>query len=251
MGDTGPVTFAGDIAQKIAEALSGLVIVQLLQEGLPVFFVIPHEVFDMKTVQCCLASRGDFVWAGAVGQLEDRIGIPIVSPVSPDSKQLDLQEAYELSFSLLPRMLGGNKATVIHGLDQTHAISVELLMLMDEMMISCRRMVRGIDVNDETLAFDVLAEVAGKVENKRRTGHFLDQRHTLDWYTREHLPRRDNIIDKNRREKWIGGGSKTFFQRAHEKVEDILKKHHPAPLPADVEKEIKRIHGKYGIPEVA
>lgn len=250
MGDTGPVTFAGDIAQKIAEALSGLVIVQLLQEGLPVFFVIPHEVFDMKAIQCCLASRGDFVWACAVGQIENHIGIPIVSPISPDSKQLDLQEAYELSFSLIPRMLGGNKATVIHGLDQTHAINIELLMLMDEMMISSRRMVRGIDVNEDTLAFGVLKEVAGKIENKRRTGHFLDQRHTLDWYAKEHVPRKDNIIDKYRREKWMAGGSKSFLQRAHEKSEEILEKHQPIPLPKEIEKRIEKIHEKFRIPSL-
>jgi trimethylamine--corrinoid protein Co-methyltransferase len=248
-GDTGPVTFAGDIAQKIAEALSGLVIVQLLQEGLPVYFVIPHEVFDQRTVQCCLASRGDFVWAGAVGQLEAHLGIPIISPISPDSKELDLQEAYELSFSLLPRLLGGNKATVIHGLDQTHAISVELLMLLDEMMISSRRIIRGIDVNDDTLAFAVLKEVAAKVENKRRTGHFLDQRHTLSWYAKEHLPRRDNIIDKHRRENWLAGGSKSLVQRAHERVEEILRKHQPLPLPAAIEKEIARIRKRHNIPD--
>ena len=248
-GDTGPVTFAGDIAQKVAEALSGLAIVQLLHEGLPVYFVIPHEVFDQRTVQCCLASRGDFVWAGAVGQLESHLGIPIVSPISPDSKELDLQEAYELSFSLLPRLLGGNKATVIHGLDQTHAISIELLMLMDEMMISCRRMIQGIEVNDETLAFDVLKEVAAKVENKRRTGHFLDQRHTLSWYAKEHLPRRDNLIDKHRRENWLAGGSKSFVQRAHERVEEVLSKHQPPALPAEIEREIARIRSKYGVPD--
>ena len=66
-----------------------------------------------------------------------------------------MQEAYELSFSLIPRILGGNKATVIHGLDQTHAINNELLLLMDEMMISVRRMLEGIDVNEETLAFNM------------------------------------------------------------------------------------------------
>jgi len=250
MGDTGPATFAGNIAQKIAELLSGLVIVQLLQEGLPVVYVVPLEVFDMRTAQICLASRGDYVWACAVGQLEDYLGIPIIAPISPDSKLLDLQESYELSFSLLPRILSGNKATVIHGLDQTHAINNELLLLMDEMIISTRRMLEGIDVNQETLAFDVLKDVAGKIENNRRTGHFLNQKHTLKWYVKEHLPRRDNIIDKYNREKWIENGSKSFVQRAHEKVEEILKKHKPEPLPEEIESKIKEIHKKYNIPDL-
>lgn len=250
MGDTGPATFAGNIAQKIAELLSGLVIVQLLQEGLPVLFVVPLEVFDMRTAQICLASRGDFVWACSVGQLEEYLGIPIISPISPDSKLLDMQEAYELSFSLLPRILGGNRATVIHGLDQTHAINNELLMLMDEMMISARRILEGIDVNEETLAFDVLKEVAGKIENNRRTGHFLNQRHTLKWYMKDHIPRRDGIIDKYNREKWIENGSKSFVLRAHEKVEEILKTHKPEPLSGEIESQIKGIHEKFNIPDL-
>ena len=250
MGDTGPATFAGNIAQKIAELLSGLVIVQLLKEGLSVFFVVPLEVFDMRTAQICLASRGDFVWACAVGQLEDYLGIPIISPISPDSKLLDMQEAYELSFSLLTRMLGGNKATVIHGLDQTHAINNELLLLMDEMLISARRILQGIDVNAETLAFDVLSDVASKIENKRRSGHFLNQKHTLKWYTKEHLPRRDALIDKYSREKWIEKGSKSFVQRANEKVEEILKSHAPEPIPQEIEKKIREIHQKYRIPDL-
>jgi trimethylamine--corrinoid protein Co-methyltransferase len=248
MGDTGPATFAGNIAQKIAELLSGLVIVQVLQEGLPVLFVVPLEVFDMRTAQICLGSRGDYVWGCAVGQLEDLLGIPIISPISPDSKLLDMQEAYELSFSLIPRILGGNKATVIHGLDQTHAINNELLLLMDEMIISVRRMLEGITVNEDTLAFKALEEVAGKIENHRRTGHFLNHKHTLKWYVQEHRPRRDAVIDKYSREKWAAKGSRSFIERAREKVDEILNSHRPDPLPDEIEKKIKAVHEKYDIP---
>ncbi len=249
MGDTGPVTFAGNIAQKIAELLSGLVIVQLLQEGLPVAFVVPLETFDMRTAQICLASRPDYIYGLAVGQVEDYLDIPFISPVSPDSKLLDLQQGYELSFSLLSRMLCNNKCIVIHGLDQTHAICNELLFLMDEMILSGNRMLDGIEVNEETLAFVPLKEVAAKMEGSRRNGHFLNHRHTLKWFTPEQLPRKDNIIDKYRREKWLEMGSKSFVQRANEKAKAVLESYKPAPLSKDIENAIKRIHEKYNIPE--
>jgi len=247
MGDTGPATFAGNIAQKIAELLSGLVIVQLLQEGLPLFFVVPWETFDMRTAQICLASRPDYVYGCAVGQIEEYLNIPFYSPVSPDSKLLDMQEAYELGFSLLPRMLSGNKGIVIHGLDQTHAINNELLLMMDEMIISGRRMIEGIEVNEETLAFDAIKEVSGKIENERRNGHFLNHKHTLKWYAKETVPRRDALIDKYRREKWLELGSKSFVQRAHEKTEEILSKHKVPELSSDIESKIKEIYKKYNI----
>jgi trimethylamine--corrinoid protein Co-methyltransferase len=247
MGDTGPVTFAGNIAQKIAELLSGLVIVQILQEGLPVAFVVPLETFDMRTAQICLASRPDYLYGLAVGQIEDYLDIPFISPVSPDSKTLDMQQAYELGFSLLPRMLSNNKCIVVHGLDQTHAICNELLFLMDEMVLSGRRILEGIEVNAETLALEPLAEVASKMEGSRRNGHFLNHRHTLKWFAKEQLPRKDNIIDKYRREKWLEMGSKSFVKRANEKADEILSAYKPEPLPEDIEKAIKKIHEKYSI----
>jgi trimethylamine:corrinoid methyltransferase-like protein len=138
-----------------------------------------------------------------------------MSPVSPDSKLLDMQQAYELSFSLLSRMLCNNKCIVLHGLDQTHAICNELLMLFDEIILSGRRMLDGIEVNIETLAFDALKDVASKMEGQRRNGHFLNHMHTLKWFSKEQVPRRDNIIDKYRREKWLEMGSKSFVQRAN------------------------------------
>jgi len=250
MGDTGAVTYAGNIAQKIAELLSGLVIVQLLEEGLPVYFVVPLETFDMRTTQICLASRPDYVYACSVGQIERYLDIPIFSPVSPDSKLLDMQQAYELCYSFLPRMLSGNKGIVLHGLDQTHAVSNELLMLFDEVIISAKRMIEGIEVNQETLAFDALKEVASKMDGNRRNGHFLNHRHTLKWYNKAQVPRRDNLIDKHRREKWLEMGSKSFVQRANEKVNDILRDHAPEPPSEDLKKQIKKIHEKYNIPEL-
>jgi len=221
--------------------------VQLLQEGLPLFFVVPWETFDMRTAQICLASRPDYVYGCAVGQIEEYLNIPFFSPVSPDSKLLDMQEAYELGFSLLPRMLSGNRGIVIHGLDQTHAINNELLLMMDEMIISGRRMIDGIDVNEETLAFDAIKEVAGKIENERRNGHFLNHKHTLKWYVKETVPRRDALIDKYRREKWLELGSKSFVQRAHEKAEEILSNHKVPQLSSDIESKIKEIYKKYNI----
>ena len=60
MGDSGPVTIAGDIAQKIAEFLSGLVIMQLLRKGMPIMMATPHEVFDQKTSAVSLAISREF-----------------------------------------------------------------------------------------------------------------------------------------------------------------------------------------------
>jgi len=249
MGDTGPVTFAGNIAQKMAEYLSGDVILQLLNKGMAVLWVNVHESFDQRTGMVNLASHGDFLQACAMGQIEKYIDVPVLSPVSPDSHTLDMQEAYELGFTLLPQMLGGSRAIVVHGLDTTRACNNELLLLLDDMVIAARRLLDGIDVNPDTLAADVIKNVCAKVEKGRRVGHFLDQRHTLTWYEKEQRPRRDFVFEKHSREKWMELGGKTFVQRAHERVQEILRTHKPEPLPKEIEEKIMEVRKKYSIEE--
>ena len=249
MGDTGPVTFAGNIAQKMAEYLSGDVILQLLNKGMAVLWVNVHESFDQRTGMVNLSSRGDFVQACAMGQIEKHIGVPILSPVSPDSHMLDMQEAYELGFTLLPQMLGGSRAIVVHGLDTTRAFNNELLLLLDDMITSARRLLDGIDVTPDTLATDVIENVCSKIEKGRRVGHFLDQRHTLAWYEKEQRPRKDFVFEKHSREKWMELGGKTFIQRANERVKEILRTHKPEPLPKEIEAKIAEIRKKYKIGE--
>lgn len=249
MGDTGPVTFAGNIAQKMAEYLSGDVILQLLNKGMAVLWVNVHESFDQRTGMVNLSSRGDFVQACAMGQIEKHIGVPILSPVSPDSHMLDMQEAYELGFTLLPQMLGGSRAIVVHGLDTTRAFNNELLLLLDDMITSARRLLDGIDVTPDTLATYVIENVCSKIEKGRRVGHFLDQRHTLAWYEKEQRPRKDSVFEKHSREKWMELGGKTFIQRANERVKEILRTHKPEPLPKEIEAKIAEIRKKYKIGE--
>jgi trimethylamine--corrinoid protein Co-methyltransferase len=247
MGDSGPVTIAGDLAQKIAEFLSGLVIMQLLRRGMPVMMATPHEVFDQRTCAVNLASHASFVSACAMGQLEEYLGIPIMSPASPDSHLPDMQASYELAFTILPLMLGGCNSIVFHGLSSSLAFNNELLLLLDEMVIAGRRLLDGIEVTPDTLAADVIKEVCSKFNKDMRSGHFLDQRHTLKWYEIEHRPRKDSVIEKHRREEWEKLGSKSFLERAHERVEEILKTHKPVPLPTEIETRIVEIHKKYGL----
>jgi trimethylamine:corrinoid methyltransferase-like protein len=44
-------------------------------------------------------------------------------------------------------------------------------------------------------------------------------------------------------------GGKTFVQRAHERVEEILKTHKPEPLSKEIEAKIVEIRRKYKIGE--
>jgi trimethylamine--corrinoid protein Co-methyltransferase len=94
-----------------------------------------------------------------------------------------------------------------------------------------RRIYRGIDVNEETLALDLIDEVGPG-------GEFLTSEHTLryfreNWYS--------DLIQRIPHEKWVDEGRKDLGTRANEKAREILENHQPKSLNENVQKELKKI----------
>ncbi len=93
-------------------------------------------------------------------------------------------------------------------------------------------MLEGIDVEEATLAVDVVNQVGP-------SGHYLGQRHTMQFLKQEQfIP---PLGDRLTRENWGRAGSKGVADRAHERVEQIIAEHQPDPLDAKVEAELERI----------
>ena len=134
--------------------------------------------------------------------------------------------------ALLPALAGAN---VIYGLGNTETgVTMDYgQMVMDnEFAGLIKYTLRGIPVNDETLAVDVIHE----------TGHFKDflsHDHTMKHMrTAQTHP---ELIDRRMRDDWQAMGSKSIYERSWEKAFDILKTHKPKPLPDEVQKELRSI----------
>lgn len=83
------------------------------------------------------------------------------------------------------------------------------------------KIVAGIDINDETLALDVIHSVGS-------SGHYMTHEHTLK-HMRSLSP--SQLFDMGSRERWKKEmDSKDITERAYEKVRDIIKNHKPMPL---------------------
>ena len=95
------------------------------------------------------------------------------------------------------------------------------------------RFLQGIEVNEDTLALDVIAQVG------REGGSFLKFPHTRQWFKQEHyFP---HVLNRMPQQRWEKTGSKDIVTRARERVQDILANHEAAPLPDDAEKELQNI----------
>jgi trimethylamine--corrinoid protein Co-methyltransferase len=110
-------------------------------------------------------------------------------------------------------------------------VSYEKLVIDDEIIGRCLRVLRGIEVTEETLAVDLIEEVGAG-------GDFLGQEHTVRYMRSEFA--KATVSDRETRPKWAEEGKKDAFRRAHEKVLKILAQHQPRDIPPELDAEIRR-----------
>jgi len=190
---------------------------------------------DMKT---CLALHGNVV-AGIVAaggaQLARYYGLPSASWMATDSKTSDAQAGYEKALTgIIPALAG---VSYVQGMGQaefTYAVDFEKLIIDDEIVTQMKRVINGIEVNEETLCLEAIERVG-------IGGSFLTSkaRETFKFIPKETTELA--IGDRNTREKWLQSGAKTTGERAREKAKEILATHEPEPLDKDIIKQLDEI----------
>lgn len=108
----------------------------------------------------------------------------------------------------------------------------EQFVIDNEIARMIKRAVQGIDVDDDTLAVDVIAQVGAG-------GDFLMQEHTMR-YMRD-VQSQPGLIDRRMRNAWLEAGGRNLTEAAHEEALSILTSYKPEPLPEDVSKRLRNI----------
>ena len=106
------------------------------------------------------------------------------------------------------------------------------LVIDDEIAAMVKRVVCGVDLDDERMGVDLIKEIG-------IGGHFLDQRHVMDHLANEQI--QATIIDRRVREDWQAGGARSLQWTANQKAIEILENHTIDPLPAEMARELGRI----------
>lgn len=223
-GATGPVTLAGAVVQGTAEALMCLVMAQLRKPGCPFGLGCNFSIFDMAAGLLSMASPEMSLALAAQAEIAQSFGLPTWGLAgSTDSKVIDAQAGIESTFSILAQGLAG--LNLIHDvgyIDNGMACSTAQLVLGNESIGMARRFIRGIEVNRETLAREVIEKVGPG-------GHYLDQDHTYDHFKSELW--RPSLLARSAYDDWQNQGSKDMAARIQEKLEDIIKNHQTLSLP--------------------
>ena len=105
------------------------------------------------------------------------------------------------------------------------------LVMDNEFAKMIRYVVKGVKVNDDTLAVDATREV-GPFKD------FLTHPSTFKFMKEQSQP---DIINRKGRDKWEAAGSKDLYEVSLEKARKILENHVPLPLSDDVKAGLRSI----------
>ncbi len=233
-GGTVPATLAGAMANGLAESLSGLVLNQITSEGSPFIMGGVFTVMDMQTTIFSYGAPEFDLMMAALGDVSDFLDLPMFGTCGcTDAKVVDEQALIEGAISILmTAQSGANLNHDVGYIEHGNCASLEYLTICDDLIGMARRVVDGIKVDEESLALDIVDKVGPG-------GHFLAEEHTLENFKKETwYPR---MFTRQVYEKWEADGSKTLFDKANEKVIDILENYEPEPLPKDVQQKMKDI----------
>ncbi len=222
-GATAPITIAGHVSQGLAECFCGLVIHQLKTEGAPFLMGMGPAVLDMATSQSSYNAPEYYLGYLAAIEMSHYYDLPSWGYAGISDSQIpDGQAALEaVLITFLSTMSGANLNHDIGYLDFGRTGSLEMVVIMDEIIDQLRRLQRGIQVNDEELGLDVIQEVGPG-------GQFLTHDHTLKHFRSTQW--RPKLISRQGYERWQDEGGSSLFERARAKLEDILSSHRPPAL---------------------
>ncbi|MEX2750687.1 MAG: trimethylamine methyltransferase family protein [Candidatus Freyarchaeota archaeon] len=230
-GATAPSTLAGLLVQQNAEILSSLVLCELVSPGTPVLYGTVSTITDMRTGNIALGSIETGLIYAASAQLAKFYRLPSRALAGTSETMLvDIQAGFEKALTLFMAAAARiNYITCAGTIESSITTNMELIMIDEELIGMIRRSLEGIEVNENTLAVDVIKEVGAG-------GSYLSHKHTLRNFQKEqYIP---FLIDRSKREVWEKRGSKSIIDVAREKWQKILKEHQPEPLDKSVEKNL-------------
>lgn len=237
LGATAPATIAGALAEFNAELIAGLVLIQLKKPYSRAFVWGFPNPQNMRTGAPYFGNIACSLMNVANNQIWREYGVPLrnTASVYTNSKLIDFQNGIERGIpAILSAISGAHSIHLYGGVYGEIAHSPIESILDDDLAGMIGRFIEGVTVNDETIALDLIHSV-GPIP-----GHFLDKRHTYEWWKKEQFVQK--YADILTYPEWERAGKKSCIDYAKEKMEKILKEHEVSiKLTDKQEEEINKI----------
>jgi len=229
---TAPATLAGNLAVGNAEVISAAALIQLAHPGAPFFYAAAQTSSDLRSGAYTGGGPEDFLFGAATNVISDYYDIPLsMGSFATGAKEPNWQAGIDNSLSTFMACVSMSDMLLGVGLLHGSRIWSYEQMLMDcEIYDIIYNMMKGIVVDDETLALETIHAVGPH-------GNFLAQKHTRNHMRELWTPK---YMDRHPYEVWLEKGDKsTDWARA--KATEIYTNHEPEPIDLEISQEFNRI----------
>ena len=159
-GTTSPYTIASSVALGHAEVLAIVVMAYATCPGTPVISFNTPTIADMRTMASTTGGPETGLMRSLAVELARSLGLPSFGHGHTSSARLDIQASDEKSINALllaqagPSLLGG-----LGGLANVTLTSYETMVMDNERFGAFRRILQGVILDEDHLAFEVIADV--------------------------------------------------------------------------------------------
>ncbi|MGB1011732.1 MAG: trimethylamine methyltransferase family protein [Thiolinea sp.] len=234
-GATAPANLAGATAQAWAECLGGLVYVNAMKPGAPAILGTWPFISDLRTGAMSGGSPEQGLLSAACMQMGNFYNLPSGTACGmSDAKYPDFQAGAERSANAMAAALSG--ANLVYESAGMYAsllsCSKESLLMDNDVLGSVMRVVRGVEVNDETLSVDIIKDVCCN-----GPGHYLGADKTLEVMQSEYIY--PEFSDRNSPNEWNENGRPKILDKAIRRKNEILSTHFPDHVSDEVDQAIR------------
>jgi trimethylamine--corrinoid protein Co-methyltransferase len=211
-GSSGPITIPGVLALQNAEALTGLTLAQLVRPGTPVIYGSTSSAMDLKSGALAIGAPELSIFISATAQMARYYKLPSRSGGGLcDAMLTDAQAGAESALALFNAINSGinfilHTAGILGGYI---SMSFEKFILDEEVAAMIIRMIRPMEINDETLDVDSIVRVGPG-------GHYLTEKKTFKTCRKEIY--QTSLMNRSNYDHWTAAGSKNLEQAAAEQV---------------------------------
>ncbi|MFB6359977.1 MAG: trimethylamine methyltransferase family protein [Halobacteriales archaeon] len=230
---SGPATLPGSMALGNAEILAGITMTQLINEGTPVIYGLPSSNVDVRYGSFSIGSPEGALFISFAGQMSRFYDIPArAGGALTDAKTVDFQAGSESMLQLMMSWSSGIDYILHAGgvMDSYSTASPEKFVLDCDQIRYLQRFDDGYTIDEDTFALDLIEEV-------EPADHFLNKRHTLEHSRDDFLF--PEIAYRDSYDNWEEDGAKDAFERAHERVQNLIDEYERPPVDADIQQELE------------
>ncbi|MCP4492982.1 MAG: methyltransferase [Gammaproteobacteria bacterium] len=234
-GATAPACLAGAVAQAWAECLGGLVYVNAIKPGASAVLGAWPLVSDLRTGAMSGGSPEQALLSAACAQMGNFYDLPTGTPGGmTDSKLPDFQGGAERAYTMTCTATSG--ANIVYESAGMYASLLgacpESLLIDNDILGAVLRITRGIEVNADSLSFDILKDVC--LGNKR---HYLGSEQTLRVMQTEYIyPEFGNRLSPN---EWAEQNKPVILEKAIAAKNEILNNYYPMHISDEIDQQIR------------